>query len=82
MEENSIETLQTDCKGARIKLQEELLYGKRLHIQSNIEFEERDITQVKVKLKECRSRLLTLGDELCEINRKLSLATRAIEMET
>ena len=35
-----------------------------------------------MKLKECRSRLLTLGDELCEINRRLSLATRATEMET
>ena len=37
MEENNIETLQTSCKGARIKLQEELLYGKRLLIESIID---------------------------------------------
>ena len=81
LDENSIATLQTECKGARIKLQEELLNGKRLLIESNIDFEGRDITQIKVSLKECRSRLITLGDELCEINRKLALATRATEME-
>ena len=82
MEENSIEILQTDCKGAIIKLQEELLNRKRLLTENNIEIEGQNLTHTTVKLKDCRSMLLTLGDELCEISRKLSLATRATEMES
>ena len=74
--------LQTECDRAREKLQREWLIGIRLLTENDNDFEGKEFKDLFIKtLREFMSKLEALCDELCELNRKLSLATQGTEKQ-